>query len=68
MEYLNHYVSKRQYPTRVVQGSGGGRGTNVVGRVPARRALEARLKRKLAPNTVEDDTRVAWRFREPKVA
>ena len=64
--YLIHRASKSAYPTRVVMN--GFKGTHVLGRDSARKAIEDRIGRRLAPGTIARDNAGEWIFREPRPA
>lgn len=64
-KYRNYRMSKAQYPTRIVRGSGTTKGGISMGHVKARSVLEAKLGRKLHPDTKVRTKGGNWAFMEP---
>lgn len=64
-KYRNHYMSKHEYPTHIISGSGAMSGGITVGHRPALRALQGKLGRQLHPDTKVRTKGGNWAFMEP---
>lgn len=65
-KYRKHSMSKYEYPTTLIKGSGKGSSGGIsIGSEKARRALEQKLGRPLKAGTQVRTAKGNWRFLEP---